>query len=641
MSVLAPHLHRIMDNSVSLIKDINCLSYNSTGWSDFKADFLNTILISHAIFICALQEHFILKNNLYRLRNSFPNHDIFSVPAVKSTSIISSGRPSGGLAFICDRKISKFLEPISCPNSHRTLGLKLKLGNLSYLFINSYFPVDKRNHLNDDLIKVLQDINYIINEAQVENVILMGDLNTNLNRNTVFTDNVKNFLQENSMESVWENFNCDFTFCHTRSVNGIERSYFSTIDHFCLKTQFLDSCVEACPIHIVENSSNHEPIFLKLKCEDQRVENVGPDIKNIKARPLWKNADDNDLNNFKEELRLNLSSIDLNDEVFRCMNPHCDIPSHIDKIDLFSENLMNAISLSVESSIPFSNPNFTKRKREPGWNDFIKPFYDSAKFWYSIWISAGKPINCVLHTIMKKTRNKFHYVLRKVRKLQNKHRKENFLSHIIENKVNNIFTELRKMRNGVTPKTSVVDGSTGEKNISETFKNIYEGVYNVDRGDKIRCAEFLDNINGSISEEDSRYTNLITCSLIRKIISNLNTGKGDVSYDWGSDALIHGANELSLYLQLLFKVLLIHGHMPKLFSICALSPIVKNKNASKCNSDNYRLIAISSIILKVLDNVILCLFSENFKSPNLQFGFQKKLSTTLCTWTLMETINFF
>ena len=92
---------------------------------------------------------------------------------------------------------------------------------------------------------------------------------------------------------------------------------------------------------------------------------------------------------------------------------------------------------------------------------------------------------------------------------------------------------------------------------------------------------------------------------------------------------------------ILFKSFLTPGHISELFSICALTPIVKNKNSSKSSSDNYRLIAISAIILKMLDSVILDIYGDNFISPNLQFGYHKKLSTTMCTWTLLETINYF
>ena len=46
-------------------------------------------------------------------------------------------------------------------------------------------------------------------------------------------------------------------------------------------------------------------------------------------------------------------------------------------------------------------------------------------------------------------------------------------------------------------------------------------------------------------------------------------------------------------------------------------------------------------MLKIFDHIVLTLFNDNFISPNLQFGFEQNLSTKMCTWTLLETINHF
>ena len=74
---------------------------------------------------------------------------------------------------------------------------------------------------------------------------------------------------------------------------------------------------------------------------------------------------------------------------------------------------------------------------------------------------------------------------------------------------------------------------------------------------------------------------------------------------------------------------------------CSLKPIIKDKLGSKLASDNYRAIGISSLLLKVLDWVIFILFESELKPSDLQFGFQKKNSTTMCTWMVVETVNYF
>ena len=57
--------------------------------------------------------------------------------------------------------------------------------------------------------------------------------------------------------------------------------------------------------------------------------------------------------------------------------------------------------------------------------------------------------------------------------------------------------------------------------------------------------------------------------------------------------------------------------------------------------NNYRLIAISALFLKILDYIILTLYSDRFNSSNLQFGFQTNSSCAMCSWTLLETVNYF
>jgi hypothetical protein len=68
---------------------------------------------------------------------------------------------------------------------------------------------------------------------------------------------------------------------------------------------------------------------------------------------------------------------------------------------------------------------------------------------------------------------------------------------------------------------------------------------------------------------------------------------------------------------------------------------VKDPNGDISSSKNYRGIAISSLILKVLDNCILLLFGQILSNDALQFGFQKGCSTVQCTWAVQETISYY
>ena len=83
-----------------IINNIASLSFNTTGMSDFKGNFINTILLTHSIQICGIQEHFLLEKNLHKLKKYFPQYDVFGLSAFKSNAQIHGGRGSGGLAIL-------------------------------------------------------------------------------------------------------------------------------------------------------------------------------------------------------------------------------------------------------------------------------------------------------------------------------------------------------------------------------------------------------------------------------------------------------------------------------------------------------------------------------------------------------------
>lgn len=70
----------------------------------------------------------------------------------------------------------------------------------------------------------------------------------------------------------------------------------------------------------------------------------------------------------------------------------------------------------------------------------------------------------------------------------------------------------------------------------------------------------------------------------------------------------------------------------------SLISIPKDPRASLCKSTNYRSIALSSAICKVIDIIILFKCSKELTTSDLQFGFKKCHSTALCTTVFKEIV---
>ena len=50
---------------------------------------------------------------------------------------------------------------------------------------------------------------------------------------------------------------------------------------------------------------------------------------------------------------------------------------------------------------------------------------------------------------------------------------------------------------------------------------------------------------------------------------------------------------------------------------------------------------MSSLILKVIDWIIIILFGVSLGLDELQYGYQAGASTTMCTWTAIESVSYF
>ena len=72
-----------------------------------------------------------------------------------------------------------------------------------------------------------------------------------------------------------------------------------------------------------------------------------------------------------------------------------------------------------------------------------------------------------------------------------------------------------------------------------------------------------------------------------------------------------------------------------------LIPIVKDKLSDITSSKNYRSIAISSLVMKIFDWVIILAYNQQLHLDDLQFSYQPNVSNSMCTWTAVETISYF
>ena len=184
-----------------------------------------------------------------------------------------------------------------------------------------------------------------------------------------------------------------------------------------------------------------------------------------------------------------------------------------------------------------------------------------------------------------------------------------------------------KLRRSRSHPAQSIDGVSGDNGITELWASKLQGLFSSQN--TAACNEFYAEVSQCISPSILADVTVSSATVV-ECLGHLKHNKSDGSA-LSSDFFIHSAPVLADSLASFFSSVLRHGYMPTCIRDCILDPIPKGqKDASK--SDNYyRSIALAPSISKILEWVILYQYSDAFVTSDLQFGFKRGMSTSLCT----------
>ena len=80
----------------------------------------------------------------------------------------------------------------------------------------------------------------------------------------------------------------------------------------------------------------------------------------------------------------------------------------------------------------------------------------------------------------------------------------------------------------------------------------------------------------------------------------------------------------------------VHGILPDSMISLILVPVIKDKAGKITSKDNYRPIALASLVSKVVEIIVLYRLSGYLLTNPNQFGFKKKLGTDQCIYVLKK-----
>ena len=159
--------------------------------------------------------------------------------------------------------------------------------------------------------------------------------------------------------------------------------------------------------------------------------------------------------------------------------------------------------------------------------------------------------------------------------------------------------------------------------------------------DKDELLDFCEDLENKINASCLNDVEKVTADKVKQASEKLKTDKSDPVCGYTSDCLKNAPDLFFSHLSLVIRAFLVHGRVSQILLLSTLVPIVKDKLGDICASKNYRSIAISNLILKILDWVIIILFGSTLGLEDLQFAYQEKCSTFMCSWLVVETVSYF
>ena len=177
-----------------------------------------------------------------------------------------------------------------------------------------------------ELGEVWDIIKNMIESHPYNAVVWAGNMNVDFSRNSAHVRLVKDTMEDVNITSALEKFDVDFTWCG--GVGGVS----SPGPLWSTSEGLAESLSDAGVIHLVDNRSNHSPIYAVFDSIIVKQDSIKAH-KNI-SKPLWKRSSDNEKKKY-----CCLPEDKLNKSIHECRDVKCSSEVHKDKADLMKKVL--------------------------------------------------------------------------------------------------------------------------------------------------------------------------------------------------------------------------------------------------------------------------------------------------------------
>ena len=84
-----------------------------------------------------------------------------------------------------------------------------------------------------------------------------------------------------------------------------------------------------------------------------------------------------------------------------------------------------------------------------------------------------------------------------------------------------------------------------------------------------------------------------------------------------------------------------HGYLPSKLMETIIIPIIKDKKGLVTDHDNNRPVAVTSVVSKIIELILLIGLQNQLETVCNQFGFKTKHGTDMCVFYLKQIIEYY
>ena len=571
-----------------------------------------------------LQETWIIDQEIPILSGIHKDFYSRGISSIDTSSGIHRGRPYGGLAILWRKTLGSMCS-VSLMDDSRLMAIEIKIDGITMTILNVYMPYDNGNNIEEYqsyLVKVDSKL------SENHYACAMRDFNANVLSDTHrFGTELINYCDSERLVISDKELAPTNTFTFLSEAH----STVSWIDHI-VSTVNMHGIISQVWVDNAYISSDHFPMFMRLNIKKINLSTCKVRDHNKGRRINWSRVSSDDIKTYVDNTERILSGIRPNHNLLVYDNINCCDPSHTCSIERMYGDIVDALQTAGNFLTVQKQKSF---KQIPGWNEVCMNLHHEARESFLMWKANGKPRTGPIHELMKISKTKFKYGLRQCKKDAASH-VSNKLAHSLLTKDSKAFWKGIKSISNKDEYVTIadtIDGITGPENITEMWRQKYKTLLNSSKS----CQASHQRNTITVTEDRIWLTSHEITDAINKLKKDKSPGRDNIT----GEHIQYSHPKLSVMLTLMFNSMIQHGYVPEAFMDTLILPIVKDTKEDLGDSDNYRPIALTSVISKVFELVILERCRSILDTSPHQFGFKAKHGTELSIFALKQVIEYY